>query len=168
MLHGRPVPSVSIEQALQLFFAWLSDVGGCVMIAHNCKFDETRLMYHIRDNHLENAFEKLVYGFCDSITIFKQVYPDMVNYKQETLVSEILKEHYDAHNALADAQTLKRLLAKSGADTELVIKHGYSTKWVIAKNQNERVSKEKVETLMPLVHDKIISNGMAKKIAKVA
>lgn len=42
--------------------------------------------------------------------------PNVENYKQETLVKTFLNLKYDAHNALADVQSLQTLYQKMMAD----------------------------------------------------
>lgn len=165
LLHGRPVHSYLIKEALQLFLAWLSDIGNCVLIAHNAKFDAPRIMYHLQACKLTTAFVAIVHGFCDSLPLFKEIYPGMENYKQETLVSNILKESYEAHNALGDVQSLQKLLIKSNVKDDVLLSHGYSSKWLVDKERNEKSNQKNAESLNKLVQNKVLSNVMANKIA---
>lgn len=164
LLHnGKPVQTLSIDQALQTFFAWLSDLGISVLIAHNAKFDAPRLIHHVRKCKLTAAFLSLVFGFCDTLPMFKKLYPNMENYKQQTLVKHILNEHYEAHNALADVKYLQKLVVK--ANFQDICSVGYSTKWLVSKISNEEENKTNRDSLVNLIDCKVVSKVMASKIA---
>ena len=47
--------------------------------------------------------------FVDTLPLFKLAYPGRTSYRQESLVQDLLKTQYDAHNASADMAALQQL-----------------------------------------------------------
>lgn len=106
--------------------------------------------------NLYTDFQETVYGLIDTLKVAKRTWkkPDVDNYKQETLVKTFLKIKYmyDAHNALADVQSLQKLYKKMMADclfsTDLFTLNYYACK----------------KSLDPLVKDKVTSSQTMKKL----
>ena len=108
---------------------------------------------------------EIVSGFSDTLSLFKKVYPDMTNYKQETLVKNILGESYDAHNAMADISALQVLCNHTNVTDNLFLSHGFSTLWLLEKDNNEHNNQYNLDSLAPAINTKAISIATAKRIA---
>ncbi|CAL4202575.1 unnamed protein product [Meganyctiphanes norvegica] len=158
MLHGKPVSSIPIKDALHLFIAWLKNLGTCLLIAHNVSFDARIICYHLQNGKLVSSFTKVACGFLDTLPFFKVTFPGQINYKQETLVSNILKESYEAHNALADVRALKKLMDVCAATDEQIRGKAFSTQSYFEKKYN-------LNTLQVLIKSKVLSDNMANKMA---
>ena len=164
MLHGQPVSAVYIHAALTLFISWLSDIGSCILLCHNVKFDAPRLTSHLLQCKLGSPFTNVVHGFSDTLPMFRSLYPNLENHKQPTLVKQILKETYDAHNALADVVALKKLTDQSNITNELILSNTVSSQWYIEHQLNEKSCKCNVQSLDNMVKEKVISKQLASKI----
>ena len=80
-----------------------------VLAAHNVNFD-ARMLISSCDRYNIDAPRTL--QFADTLPLFKKRFVNVANYKQETIVKEILGKSYNAHNALKDCRTLCELLEK--------------------------------------------------------
>jgi hypothetical protein len=90
----------------------------------------------------------------------------MPNYKQETLVAQILQRSYNAHNAVADVQMLKQLMETVPITKDQLIKHGYSVRWALQSIAVKDLNDVNVTSLQPLVAEKYLSAYMAMKIGQ--
>ncbi|CAC5421925.1 unnamed protein product [Mytilus coruscus] len=113
---------------------------------------------------LYSSFEEKVLGFVDTLPFFRIQYPELKSHKQEVLVSTILKKNYSAHNASADVQMLKELVAFTKCSiTELSPYSFTTTSCALCLKQN-MVSKARLVILKPLTERSVISTAMAKQI----
>ncbi len=165
MLHGKPAPTIPILEALKLFIAWLHDIGHCLLIAHNARFDADRICHHIDACHLVIPFSEVVHGFVDSQPFLKASFPGLPNYKQETLVSSILGTTYDAHNALADVTALQKLVEKANITDNQLCTTAISVTFMFEKSKRVAAAQTNLETLQVLVSQKIISGQTANRIS---
>ncbi|KAM4618678.1 uncharacterized protein ACJ7VT_008023 [Polymixia lowei] len=118
-LHGRPVSTVSLDQALASFIAFLRSVGNPVLLAaHNGKrFDAPVLARVLKACSLTRDFNSVVSGFLDTFLLCKKLFaPQLTRYSQVYLVRYFLHKSYDAHNALEDAKVLQELYQKWDPD----------------------------------------------------
>lgn len=122
--------------------------------AEDSDFDLPVLINQLSRYNLYTDFQETVYGFIDTLKVAKRTWkkPNVENYKQETLVKTFLNLKYDAHNALADVQSLQTLYQKMMADfllsSDLCTLNYYACK----------------KSLDPLVKDKVISSQIMKKL----
>ena len=138
--------------------AWLKTKSPCLLIAHNCKcFDAKHLMKAFESTGLYKEFSAIVPGFSDTLTAFRELLPARKSHSQENLVQDLLLCSYGAHNAIADAQSLFKLVSKF-LNSKLLGKHSFSVAWV--KEHNIHLAKRSLlqQTLQA------ISTGMATKI----
>ena len=145
--------------------AWLKTKSPCLLIAHNCKcFDAKHLMKAFESTGLYKEFSAIVPGFSDTLTAFRELLPARKSHSQENLVQDLLLCSYEAHNAIADVQSLFKLVSKF-LNSKLLGKHSFSVAWV--KEHNIHLAKRSLlqQTLQPFINDKAISTGMATKIA---
>ena len=75
-------------------------LGSCTIIGHNIKFDLDFMAGLIKNITLEND---LSWKYVDTIPLAKAAYPDMDNYKLQTLAERFNIETDGAHRARADA-----------------------------------------------------------------
>lgn len=132
--HGKPVQSLPLLQGLTSFLTWLRDIGQCILVAHNAKFDARFLCKNIRACGLMEEFQSVVLGFVDTLPLMRKLVPNLENYKQETLANSLLEISYDAHNAVADAAILQKLVQKVNVDNSKLKEYGFSLSWFIYKN----------------------------------
>ena len=114
--HDKPVQHVHPMNALLDFMQFLMTIGKSItLIAHNNKrFDCIVLYNHLKYFNLWNHFCKLVSSFADTLPFFRKLYPEFPNHKQETLVENLLKETYSAHDAREDCFYLQKLVLHTG------------------------------------------------------
>ena len=163
--NGTPVPTFPLQQALQAFLAWLNEIGNVMLIGHNFKsFDFPRLIHAYKKCHLDSAFKDSVTCISDTLLIFRDLCPELDNHKQEFLVSNFLKTSYEAHNSLADVQSLQKLCQSKIEDDSIYYKHSVTTSSVLSKIEFESKSVQNVESFQNLVAKKIVSKQMSLKL----
>ncbi|XP_062614362.1 uncharacterized protein LOC134276101 [Saccostrea cucullata] len=109
---GEAVAAVTPPEALTKFLIFLESFDHPVLVGHNIQnFDLPILRHHLGDCDLLERFRNNVTGFLDTLKISKKLLKDvqLPNYKQETLVHNLLGEEYEAHNAMADVTALEKL-----------------------------------------------------------
>lgn len=164
--NSRPVRAVPLAEGLSQMISWLKPKAPCLLIAHNCKsFDAKHLIKALESTGVDKKFSAIVSGFSDTLPAFKELLPQRKSYSQENLVRDLLHCSYEAHNATSDVQSLYQLVNKF-LNTKLLRKHSFSVSWV--KEHNVCLAQRNVlqRTLHPLLNKKVISTGMATKIAK--
>lgn len=169
VLHGQKVNALPVDSVLQQFITWLGSLQHVVLVAHNCKlFDSVRLMYHIRNNNLIPQFSEHVVAFADTRPLFAELYPTLPNVKQVTVVSHVLSESYDAHNAIHDVAALCKALSVSQGDKH-VMKYSFLVSDVLLTLKRSENVKEFLPSLQSLINTKADKRAfgvaMATKIA---
>ncbi|KAK2564599.1 hypothetical protein P5673_012061 [Acropora cervicornis] len=101
-----------------------------------------------------------VSGFTDSLPAFRELPPERKSHSQENLVQDLLCKSYEAHNALADVQTLYQLVNKF-LNVKLLQKHSFKVSWVAYYQRFLKENKFLVNTLQPLLREKYMSASMA-------
>ena len=109
---GEKVESCDAKCALASFIDFLPDQ--CMLVGHNThQFDTRIVLLHLKDYGLLEQFQSKVCGFLDTLPLARSLYPERKEaggYKQEALVQNLVKELYDAHNAIGDVSALHKLL----------------------------------------------------------
>ncbi|XP_022780925.1 uncharacterized protein LOC111322133 [Stylophora pistillata] len=161
---GKPITdAVAIDVALKTFIEWLKSRMPCILVAHNCKsFDARFLVQEAEKNGVMDDLVKTVSGFTDSLSAFRELLPERKFHSQENLVQDLLSKSYEAHNALADVQTLYQLVNKF-LNVKLLHKHSFKVSWAASYQKLLKEKKLLVNTLQPLVREKYISASMAIK-----
>ena len=122
----------------------------CILVAHNCKsFDARFLVQAAEKNGVMDDLAKTVSGFTDSLPAFRELLPERKSHSQENLVQDLLCKSYEAHNALADVQTLYQLVNKF-LNVKLLQKHSFKVSWVASYQKILKEKKLLVNTLQPL------------------
>ena len=165
----KPVETIEVGECLKLFLDWCTAIGKVVLVAHNCKnFDAVRLLFQIRKYQQSDKLACIV-GFVDTLPCFKEYCKQKglkwPNYKQTTIVQEILGNSYNAHNALEDAGALQEAVTKSGLPLSTILSHSFQTQAVtqgLVRDDNKEVN---VLSFAPLIENKICSQAMVNKMA---
>ena len=163
---GKPITdAVAIDVALKNFIEWLKSRMPCILVAHNCKsFDAKFLVQAAEKNGFMDDLAQTVSGFTDSLPAFRELLPERKSHSQENLGLGLLCTSYEAHNALADVQTLYQLVNKF-LNVKLLQKHSFKVSWVASYQKLLKEKKLLVNTLQPLVTEKYMSASMAIKCA---
>ncbi|CAC5394753.1 unnamed protein product [Mytilus coruscus] len=90
-------------------YTWLSKVNEASLLSPGQH--TLRIENRLKEFHLFSTFSACAKGFIDTLKVSKRVIPkhEVENYKQQTLVKEILQSTYSAHNAKEDVLSLKKL-----------------------------------------------------------
>lgn len=110
-LHGNPVETIPLVEALTSFMAFLCSFHRPVVLAaHSARrFDAPVLTRVLRQFSLRQEFQQVVSGFLDTFLLSKNLYRGLGSYSQKNLVCHYLGKTYNAHNAMEDARMLQEL-----------------------------------------------------------
>ncbi|XP_061919294.1 DNA polymerase III PolC-type-like [Entelurus aequoreus] len=113
-LHGEPVSTVPLWQALLSFIDFLRSFCGPVYLAaHNAaRFDAPVLKRALKEFTLLEQFQSLVPFFLDTFLLSKHLFPRFPSYSQRYMVERFLDKTYNAHDATEDAKMLQELFHK--------------------------------------------------------
>ena len=168
------VSALPILEGATSFIAWLHDLkthlgieGRFIFIAHNnVRFDMRHIMRQFSACNLAEQLDEIVCGFGDSLPYFQSVYKGKVQgFGQQSLCSEILNMQYDAHDAVADTNSLKTLINHTLSNSDINIFdycwsfESCNTYLQYCDNKNSNV-----KTLKVLNTQKVISKSMINKI----
>lgn len=112
------VNTVTIQDGLESFLEFVQSFATNdnkpVLIGHNIeRFDVPILYNQLKNVNMSKSFSDAVSGCIDTLTLAKNLLSkkdlNLCNFKQSTLVKELLGKTYDAHNALADVKSLQEL-----------------------------------------------------------
>jgi len=115
-LRNEKLLTLSMVDALQAFYAFLCKVGQnkkCILIAHNASFDISFFLRECIKYSLIDCFKSIVYGFCDSLQLFRQKFPDRKGKGMCTLsklAEDLLENHTkneNYHEAVFDVSILQ-------------------------------------------------------------
>ena len=157
---GKPVVSISIQEAMLDFIAFLKKVQKPILVGHNIKsFDLVFLYNSLVKCDLWEEFQSTVSGFIDTLPVFKKEFPERGSYKQEVLMNDLMQETHSAHNALDDIKALQKLceLVKPALLKEIFIASIIINSVIVPGHKI---------TLKLLEDKKAITKTMASKIAK--
>lgn len=110
--HGIEGFTLSLKNALNEFSNFLNNYvkKKCILLAHNCKFDEARIVHVIEKCSYQEQFNPCIEEFYDSLPTFRALFPDATNHKLTTLTQEILQLPIEyAHDAMFDVKMLEKL-----------------------------------------------------------
>uniref|UniRef100_K1PJH7 Uncharacterized protein n=1 Tax=Magallana gigas TaxID=29159 RepID=K1PJH7_MAGGI len=166
--NGVPVQAVSIQECLTSFHEWLNNTPGIhkpLLFAHNCrKFDSVvlcRAMRKCPDIPLQDC----IIGFCDTLPMLKDhASCNTTNSTLETLVLEILGCTFEAHNALEDCTYLQKLVEHHSTDS-YYLNYTFSMDYMMQVVLQMEDSKSNLQTLMPLLSNKTVSESMVKRMS---
>ena len=160
------VNAVYLNEGLSRLVAWLQLRMPCLLIAHNARtFDARHLLNAVAACKKMQEFSQKVLGFSDSLTAFRERFPERKTYAQTSLAKDLLDATYNAHNALDDARMLQKLVSKFISD-DLLLKHSFTVSWYRDYLSHSRMTQENMKSLKPLLKAGKVSEGMAMKIAR--
>ena len=85
-------------------------------------------MNNVVKHELKDQFLCICDGFADTLPLFRSIYPDEPAHGQEKLTRSVLGITYEAHNALADVQTMIKLVKQGIPLNRYMYVH---IKWVV-------------------------------------
>lgn len=108
---GQRVETVNVHAALLDFIEFLKGFENPVLVGHNIiSFDIPVLLHKLSEFHLLNEFLSTVHLCIDTLKLSRKLFKKEVgNFRQQTLVSVLLKMEYSAHDALQDVLLLQEL-----------------------------------------------------------
>lgn len=135
------------------------------------RFDAPVILYHIKKNGLLETFCNYVYGFADTLLIFKNVlrtrYEEKKSFKQETLAYEYLGPDSieGAHDALKDIEILEKLTQKFSVSVDLIRDKARSMEKTLIL-ENEKVLRNKNKPSLKILNTEYqVSDSMLSKVA---
>lgn len=164
---GEPVDAVEMKGALQKFVNWLRAKNKkAVLFAHNANaFDSKRIIYKLMKPNLLNPFTECVAGFVDSLSLFKNVLPERKTYSQESLVPDLLGISYGAHESLEDVRALQKVVSHVNVNSKKNSESSFTVDYAMESNKYCANRATNMHTVQPLIAAKVVSKGMAEKIA---
>ena len=167
-LRGRKLMTLNIIDALQSFITFFKQFSGTSLLtAHNASFDERFLIRDIMKYSLVSEFSQVVYGFCDTLKLFRVKYPDrkgkgmltLSKLSQDLLNFEVESENF--HEATYDVIILQKLGNENFTNTlmlENAKKFNESLKSAINKCTNNK--KTKAESQRKIVCKKNVKQNV--------
>jgi DNA polymerase III alpha subunit (gram-positive type) len=157
-VNGKEVESADIKTGLQQLCSWLQKFKDVCLVAHNGRrFDFPVLITALVKNNLKEQFMQCVMAFCDSMALFRKVFPNQC-LKQESLVKSVLGVAYDAHNAMADVESLGRLIQHTLPQVKSITGFTFSPE---AVHNNIMYNKQKSLNIRSL--DMLMAKGVFKR-----
>ena len=156
----KPVETVDQKAALEQFVSFLDEHKPVVLVGHNIKSYDLQVLFQ-NMGPLWSSFSEIVCGCVDTKSLAPSVGEKRGFLGQEVLVKKYLKKQYEAHNAIADVESLcelwEVLKPKISAKTKNCLAFFLEA---ICPDPGREASFE------GLVENKIISKFMAGKICK--
>lgn len=170
MFHqGKPVDSLSISKAMEDFFKFIKGEGDNIYLGgHNIKtFDCHVLINTLKCIGKSNILNTHVQGFLDTRLLFKINNPELKSFSQINLLKTLLNCDYAAHDALQDVTFLQKLMESSKIDyTDAKFSSATFTVPAAFHSFDQSAScKLNLPTLLEFVDNKVLSIGMARRIA---
>ena len=110
-------------------------------------------------------FQDCVIGFVETLALFKKALTNREKYSQESLDADLLGVRYSTQNSLEDVRPLQRLVSCKEVTRKYMIESSFTTEFVVRSAKYCVQKKFNLQTLHPLVTAKVVSKGMAEKIA---
>lgn len=163
---GKELSTVSISSALSDFFIWLQQFSDVVLVAHNGKNFDFRVISKAAENcNLFDVFTQCVFALVDSLAVFRGRFPELKKFNQAHLAEHFCKEDFNAHNAEDDARMLNKILIKSNLTARELLKYSYqSNAHLLQENFNKAKSKN-LSSLQPLIASGVMKMTTAENIA---
>jgi DNA polymerase III alpha subunit (gram-positive type) len=162
-VNGTKVQSVNIRSAVDDMIAWISKFQNVCLVAHNGRrFDFPILVTTLTNLGVFDKFSKC--AFIDSLSVFRKLYPKQ-SLKQVDLVSSILGEVYDAHNAIEDVKALGKLIQHVNLPTKDLMEHSFSPSAVANNIMFNKAKASNLPSLNPLIYTGVMKRPTAENIA---
>lgn len=161
--NGHQVLNKTSHEALQSFIEWMKQFTNIILVAHNAMFD-SRVIVRIFESVGLCASDFFV-GFTDTLPLCREFIPNRKSYKLIDLAKDICSRHYDAHDALSDAQTLQELMLCVKVSSDMMLKHSFSTQFVTENISFADLTSRNLCSFQHLVDSNVLSKFTANKIA---
>lgn len=164
---GVQVFTLSKVNAFNKMFDFLNKFGKkCLLVAHNDPFDAPRLVQFVERWGQSDKFKEIIYGFSDSLVIFKKKLKDFKSHKLEFLAESFLpKPCTDAHDAAVDVGMLRELIAEKqliSIDELIEVRRSYDDIIeILSKQQTAKKNMSKLTALRG-----VIKPAMVKRLAE--
>ena len=168
-LNEEKVLSIPMSQALNCFFDFLESFQKpCLLVAHNAKFDVTRILKAIKDYSLTSKFQNVIYGFSDTLKIFKIIKKNRKGpgmFKLKTLAEDEcgIKDNANFHEALYDVRILQKVTNSIVQSLEQLFTHADTYVDALNSEFKAQIIRVRISKLSQL--QTVISVDMIKKIA---
>lgn len=162
-VNGQVVPSIPVKSAVDKFTTWISKFKNVCIVAHNGRrFDFPIFVSILKKCGAMDKF--LNCAFIDSLSVFKKLYPKQ-SLKQVDLVSFLLGEQYDAHNAIADVLALGKLVQFVKLPAKDLMTHSFTPHAVSSNMDFNNAKALNLPSLNPLMSAGVIKRPTAENIA---
>lgn len=128
-LHRQLVPTNSLREVLVSFIAFLRMLHHPLVVGHNIRRFDGPLLGRVLDElDLRTQFESSVSGCVDTLSLAQEILRghNLQNFRQETLVRELLGVNYRAHDALQDVRALQALFGVLQPTAEMISRHKFT------------------------------------------
>ena len=138
----------------------------CILFAHNCNFDAKRIVLAIKNLGLLQEYKEVIFGFSDSLELFRVKYPERTNgHKLTTLAEDLLDISCDnAHDARFDVNLLEKLTSFADLNVNNIIQKKKSVEEVLIDLQNIETEKKNLPTFDRMKN--FLSKDMRKRLSK--
>ncbi|XP_056018747.1 uncharacterized protein LOC125669025 [Ostrea edulis] len=140
-----------------------------ILIGHNIKSYDCHLLLNALESckKKKKDFSPCIAGFVDTKILFK-IYDGTLNcYSRESLFKHFVSSKYNAHDAIEDVLALQKLIGHLDIDVSNCIFSNASFTFLNALESCRYSSevRKNIPTLNHLINEKVVSKGMASKIA---
>ena len=134
---GTKVRHISLYNALSDFLNFLSGIRNPVLVAHNGKQYDFLILYRVAaSTGLLQRFRSCVYGFLDTLPLCRHLVPGQSRHSLKALYTDLVGEHFEAHDAKNDCIALEKVLEK--LKTSLPVLRRFSFAWETVADQTLR------------------------------
>lgn len=163
---GVELDFVNIKVAISDFFMWLNQFSNAVLVAHNGKnFDFRVLSTAVYNCNMYDNFTQIVMGFIDSLALFRSNFPKIEKYNQPFLAQHFCKEEYNAHNAVDDVNMLDKILIAANVSKELLLKLCYNSNSHLLQENFIKAKAKNLPSFHPLIASGVMKMTTAENIA---
>ena len=145
---GVLVENISLQRAMIAFYEFLAIFNHkCLLIAHNGKAFDPRLVRAFQTHGILDMFEKVIHGFSDSLPMFKALYPDRKGpemFKLGTLAKDLLRITGNLHEATFEVAILEKL-----CNNFMLIDKIFTNSVIFADTLHKELNKQNVASKLP-------------------
>ena len=165
-LKGVELDFVNIRAAISDFFLWLKKFNNVLLVAHNGKsFDFRVLSAAVYNCRMFDNFTETVVGLVDSLALFRSQFQKIGKYSQPYLAQHFCKEIYNAHNAEDDVKMLDKILIAANITSEQLFKYSYQTNSHLIQENFIKAKSKNLPSFHPLIASGVMKMTTAENIA---
>ena len=164
--HRVEVPAVSIKEALQGLFEFLSSMEKKIIYGHNIRaYDCHILLNALNVCQMSDMLSTHCDGFVDTLKLFKSFKPGLQSYTQRSLYESLLNKSYTAHDAVEDVKALEELVSVSNITSVYKEKASFSVEYALESYLQSSNVRKNSATFNTMLQEKVISSATVKKLA---